>query len=404
MTALDRLNHLLNQVSARNAFQRGRLGPHLPLATLAELADLPLTTRAELSIDQKANPPYGTNLTFELERYSRVHQVDGFDGSPLWILSDEVDWQSWARGFQRVLQAAGVGRADRVALAGASGHTMQAAAWHAGALAVGATIIPLGGMDDERQLRALAETRATVLIDDARNAIRLAETAVATGREPSIATVTTVVCSEHSASSPSGRSDEIAAAWSAECVELAFVPEAGAFGHPCRDAGGLHLDQDEFIWEFLALDADEPAAQNDLAELVVTPLGRVGWPVIRYRTGSVVEVPRDRCPAGHAGHWLPRGILGHIDDMVSVRGTSVFPSAVEQVLRQSGGVGQFRITFYTGPHAAHEVKVEAELADPASARAIESRLLDRVGLHGRVVPVQGGILPANDTRVRRVAV
>ena len=69
----------------------------------------------------------------------------------------------------------------------------------------------------------------------------------------------------------------------------------------------------------------------------MTALGRRGFPVIRYRTGDMGAREAGGCPAGHPGGWLPRGILGRTDDMVVIRGMNVFPSAIEQLLRESDG-------------------------------------------------------------------
>ena len=88
--------------------------------------------------------------------------------------------------------------------------------------------------------------------------------------------------------------------------------------------------------------------------------------------------------------------------MVVIRGMNVFPSAIEQVLRESGGVGEFRITFYTEPAAMDEVKVEVELAQPAQAREIQARLRQRLGLRIRIVPLKAGILPTQSGKARRV--
>jgi phenylacetate-CoA ligase len=135
---------------------------------------------------------------------------------------------------------------------------------------------------------------------------------------------------------------------------------------------------------------------------VVTALGRTGFPVVRYRTGDLVAATTGRCPAGHPGRWLPDGIPGRADDMVVVRGMNVFPSAIEQILRETTELGEFRITFYTDPHAMDEVKVEAELTRPGDARLIQTRLRQRLGLRVRIVPVKPGILPAHTHKARRV--
>jgi phenylacetate-CoA ligase len=139
-----------------------------------------------------------------------------------------------------------------------------------------------------------------------------------------------------------------------------------------------------------------------MGELVVTALGRTGFPAIRYGTGDIVQVEPGGCPAGHPGKWLPGGILGRSDDMVVIRGMNVFPSAIEQILRESGGIGEFRVTFYNEPEAMDEVKVEVELQRPTDARAIQARLRQRLGLRVRIVPLKAGILPRQTGKARRV--
>ena len=135
---------------------------------------------------------------------------------------------------------------------------------------------------------------------------------------------------------------------------------------------------------------------------MITALGRVGFPVVRYRTGDMIERNSAACSAGHAGMWLPQGILGRVDDMVVIRGMNVFPSAIEEILRRSSGVGEFSITFYNDPRAMDEVKVEVELAQPREAREIQARLRQTLGLRVRIVPVKPGILPTYSGKARRV--
>src|SRR5690606_40295165 len=87
-----------------------------------------------------------------------------------------------------------------------------------------------------------------------------------------------------------------------------------------------------------------PVAPGTQGELVLTTLGRVGAPLIRYRTGDMVRARAPaRCRCGTHDLALEGGILGRSDDMVVVRGVNVYPSAVDQVIRESPGVGEYRV-------------------------------------------------------------
>src|SRR4030095_10733916 len=72
---------------------------------------IPLTGKSELVADQAAHPPFGTNLTYALERYVRVHQTSGTSGAPLRWLDTQESWEWWARGWGFVPRGAGGGAA-----------------------------------------------------------------------------------------------------------------------------------------------------------------------------------------------------------------------------------------------------------------------------------------------------
>jgi phenylacetate-CoA ligase len=319
------------------------------------------------------------------------------------VLDTDDDWAWWSSGLAHHLRAAGVGPDDRVALAYSFGPYVQFWASYAGVIGVGAMAIPLGGMDSVQRLTTIADYEATVFLATPSYASHLAKVASDNGLTSALSTVRRLVCTgEPGASLPAMR-EQIEAAWEARCYDHAGAAEAGPFGYPCDEGGGLHLYEEEFVCELIDPGGDEPVADGELGELVVTALGRIGFPAVRYRTGDLVSATTERCPAGHAGRWLPDGIPGRVDDMVVVRGMNVFPSAIEQILRESTELGEFRITFYTDPHAMDEVKVEAELARPGDARLIQTRLRQRLGLRVRIVPVKPGILPAHTHKARRVA-
>jgi phenylacetate-CoA ligase len=187
----------------------------------------------------------------------------------------------------------------------------------------------------------------------------------------------------------------------ASCIDHAGLTEAGPFGYPCLEGGGLHVDESEFVCEILDVDL-QPAAAGQRGELVLTPLGRTGFPVLRYRTGDVVVNTDEPCPAGHEDRWLPGGIVGRTDDMVVIRGMNVYPSAIEEAVRRVSGSGEFRITFYSEPSGLDEIKLEVELPEGAGARRLQEVMRQQLGLRVRIVPVTPGVLPRSDGKSRRV--
>jgi phenylacetate-CoA ligase len=139
---------------------------------------------------------------------------------------------------------------------------------------------------------------------------------------------------------------------------------------------------------------------------VATNLGRAGSPLIRYRTGDLVQLDTRPCPCGRTFARLDGGILGRADDMLIVRGVNVFPSAIEGVLREFPEVAEFRIEV-SSQRSMAEVRVLVELMPAVpEAAALAERIADR--LHDRLllrVPcelVSPGTLPRFELKARRV--
>lgn len=391
----DRLGTLLELVIERNPFQRARLAD-------ADPADLPFSTKRELVADQERHPPFGTNLTYPLDRYTRVHQTSGTTGQPLRVLDTAEDWAWWGAGFAKTLRAAGIGPGSRVALAYSFGPYVQFWAAAEGLAQTGGMALPLGGMSSVQRLQAIADVEVTALMCAPSYALRLLEVALEERMEGALESVNAVICTGEPGASLAAVRSRIEDGFGARCLDHAGLTEAGPYGYPCAEGGGMHVDETEFACEIL--DAElRPVAAGERGELVLTALGRTGFPVLRYRTGDVVVNAAERCPAGHEDRWLPGGIVGRTDDMVVIRGMNVYPSAIEDAVRGVSGAGEFRITFYSERRGMDEVKLEVELADAAAARPLQEGMRQRLGLRVRVVPVARGVLPRAEGKARRVS-
>jgi phenylacetate-CoA ligase len=397
---LSALDELLLRVQESNEFQQARL-LDARVRTLEDLRALPFTTKHELLVDQAAAPPYGTNLTFPLDRYTHLHLTSGTVGDQLRVLQTAEDWLTTRRCFALVLRAAGITAADRVALPFPFGAYLQFWAAAAGVEDVGALALPLGGLEARARLRAIAEFEATAIVCTPTYALSLIDVAFESGLEDAFASVRAVICQgEPGASIPAAR-ERIEDAWGARVFDHAGSTEVGVFSYPCAAGGGLHVNGRDFLCEILDPLSREPAAPGTQGELVLTALSRLGFPAIRFRSGDIVDVA-GACPGGHRDVWLPKGIVGRTDDMVVIRGMNVFPSAIEQAIREAGVLGEYRIRFYTESTERDEIRVLIEATDPTLVRTIESRIFDRLRLRVRVVPVMPGVLKAKQLKARRV--
>ena len=84
------------------------------IRTLADLRDLPFTTKDELKADQAQHPLWGTLLAVPFEQVLRVHMTSATTGRPLAFLDTAEDWYGFYHSYARSLYAFGVRKPDLV--------------------------------------------------------------------------------------------------------------------------------------------------------------------------------------------------------------------------------------------------------------------------------------------------
>jgi phenylacetate-CoA ligase len=402
---LKRLQLMLAPILEHNAFYRAKLreaGLTRPrdLDDLSDLRRLPFTLKRELSADQAQHPPYGTNLTFPRERFTRIHQTSGTTGEPLRWLDTDDSWKWWARCWAAVYRAAGVTPRDRIFFAFSFGPFIGFWSAYEGAQHIGALAVPGGGMSSFQRAKAILDHDISVLVCTPTYALHLAEVAEEEGIRIGDSSVNiTIHAGEPGASLP-GTKSRIEAAWNARCYDHAGATELGAWGFECQAQAGLHVNEGEFICEVIDPVTGEPAEEG---ELVMTNLGRVGMPLIRYRTGDRVKLDRGRCDCGRTFLRCDGGVMGRIDDVFIVRGINVFPSALENIIRRFPEVGEFAVDVYRRKELDDmEVRLEVRSGDPEQvSAAVGNAIRNAIGIRVQVLPVPFGTLPRFDLKARR---
>jgi phenylacetate-CoA ligase len=400
---LERARALVRATLGANPFWTAKwraagLGSADDLRGWDDLRRLPLTAKAELVADQAAHPLFGTNLTYPLERYVRVHQTSGTTGAPLRWLDTSESWDWWARCWGFVLTAAGVRAGDRAFFPFSFGLFVGFWAGFEGARALGALVIPGGGQDSATRLAVMQMLGATVLVCTPSYALHLLQVARERGVDPAkLAVHTTVHAGEPGAGIPAVRA-RIEDGWGARAFDHAGMTEMGAYGYECEAQAGLHVNEAEFVAE--VIDPSTGASARE-GELVLTNLGRLGSPLVRYRTGDRVRLASAPCVCGRTFARLEGGILGRLDDMLIVRGVNVFPSAIEGIVRRFP-VEEFQIEVFRDGEL-DEVRVLVEVDGGSDgARHVQDALRAGLGIRLEVAPVGPGSLPRFELKARRV--
>ena len=403
---LERLGAGIDALLKANRFYQARLHP---VKTWDDFERLPLTTKGEITADQQANPPFGTNLTFPIDRYNRLHQTSGMSGTtPLRWLDTNESWEWWVRIWsEHIYRSAGVQPHDRVFFAFSFGPFIGFWSAFSGAERLGALVIPGGAMTTEQRLRTMLELHATVLCSTPTYAIRMAEAAHAAGIDLFSSDIRiTVHAGEPGASVPATR-DMIERSFGARCFDHTGMTELGPTGVSCAARDGVHLIESEFIFEV----RDDTGTVHPIAEsgtisgeLVATNLGRWGSPLIRYQTGDRVEVTRAPCECGSPFAKMVGGIRGRVDDMFTVRGVNLYPSQVEELVRRHPTIGEFCIDVRS-VRGMEEVTILCECTGDDGETTV-SRLANelRLALGARIECRQAaaGSLPRSELKSRRL--
>jgi phenylacetate-CoA ligase len=402
---LKKLQMMLLPVLDSNHFYREKLntaGVTSPedIQTLTDYSKLPLTTKSELSTDQLQYPPYGSNLTYSREKYTRIHQTSGTKGEPLRCLDTDESWMWWGRCWATVYKAAGIKSTDRVFFAFSFGPFIGFWSAYEGARHIGALCIPGGGMSSYQRLKAILTHEATVLVCTPTYALHLAEAAEDENIDIANSSIHTLIhAGEPGASLPSTR-ERIEKAWGATVFDHAGATEVGAWGFESIAHSGLHINEGEFIGEVLDPHTLEPAQEG---ELIITNLGRIGMPVIRYRTGDRVKLSEKTCDSGRTFKLFEGGVIGRVDDVLIIRGVNVFPSSLENIIRQSADIGEFAVDVYRrGELDDLDIRIEVSKADSDEvASALSKRIRSGIGIRANVKAVPYGSLPRFDLKARR---
>ena len=335
------------------------------LKSLADLRRIPFTTREEWMAAIAEKPLFGDFLTAPRETAVRYHLTSGTSGRmPLRVLDSLQDWQwiaeCWCYGFWGF----GVRPADTVFFAFSYGSFIGFWGAHYACEKLGCLVIPSGNMSTENRVKQIVEMGATVVCSTPTYALRMAQTAVELGIDLKKAgQVRRILLSGEPAGSIPASRKLIEDAWGAECGDTAGMTELGTICiFECSERpGGTHIIEDHFIEEVLHPETLEPVGYGEKGERVVTSFGRGMIPVLRYRTADMVEkVPAASCRCGRSFDIYRGGILGRWDDMRKIRGTNVYPRAIEAIVREYEPIDEFQIVFHKLGEV-DEVSVKLEL-------------------------------------------
>ncbi|WP_207229583.1 phenylacetate--CoA ligase family protein [Ktedonosporobacter rubrisoli] len=278
---------------------------------------------------------------------------------------------------------------------------------------IGALVIPGGAQTTEARIKQIVEMGVTTVCSTPTYALHLWEKAREMGIDlAKESKVNKIILSGEPAGSIPAVKHQLEEAWGAKCGDTAGMTEVGTIMiFECsHQPGGTHIIEDHFIEEVLNPTSGEPAGYGELGERVVTSFGRGFIPAIRYRTKDMVmRVPSSTCSCGRTWDIYEGGIRGRWDDMKLIRGTNVYPRAVESIVREYTAIDEFQIYIWRKDNVQDEITVKLEIKHGYEAEWPElqqklARDLSNAheGLRFNLERMEYGELPHFELKARRL--
>ncbi|GAA5164470.1 phenylacetate--CoA ligase [Pseudonocardia eucalypti] len=382
--------------------------------TLADFEHVPVVRKEELRADQLANQPFGSYLCVDPTEVKHVNGTSGTTGRPTAFGVNERDWRAIANAHARVMWAMGI-RSEDTVLVG-SPLSLYFGSWGAylGAERLGARVFPFGAGtpgQTARTVRWIRQMGVTVFYGTPSYALHLAETARTEGVDPAELGLRRLFFSgEPGASVPSIRA-RIMKEFDALVYDSGSMAEVTPWMH--LGAGGE--EPGVLCWQDLVYtEVCDPATLRRVpyggeGTPVYTSLERTSQPMIRLLSNDLTRWEAPDAERGRTYPYLPRGIYGRIDDMFTVRGENIYPSAIDDVLMADpdyGGEHRIVISRAAAMDAlAVQVEHRAELAE-ADRRHWAGRVADRLrlvlGVGAHIIPVPPNTFDRTEFKARRV--
>jgi phenylacetate-CoA ligase len=407
---VQRLQKAVQRASILPFYQEALLAEKLTADSIRSLDDLrrlPMTTKADL----RDNYPLGF-MGVTRNEIARYQGTSGTTGKPTWVAYTQRDVVNWGNLCARFLVAGGLKREHTVQLSFGFGLFTGGFGLHFGIEQVGAAIIPISSGNSERQLMCMLDLQPEVLICTPSYALKLMDTL---GRgdidQSKLNLKQAFFGGEPWSENMRTRIEEGMGIRCWNNYGLAEIQGPGVSGE-CAYRNGMHFQEDQFLFEIVDPQTLEPLPDGERGEIVITPLVREGFPLLRYRTRDIGFIYNDgKCPCGRTSRRMSR-ILGRTDDMLIIRGVNVFPSQIETALLKIDALAPHYMIEVSRPEALDEVTVHIEMRPEMFSdsmiemqnirREISGSIAQVTGLHIKVNLVSPNTLERFEGKARRV--
>lgn len=376
--------------------------------SLADIRRFPFIEKKVLRERQEALPPFGDLVAVPERDIVYISASSGSTGVPTASPFTAQDFEDWMDYEARQFWSSGLRPDDRYC------HSLNFSLFVGGpcvlgAQKLGALSIHAGTVPSERLLAIAKQFQATAIWTTPSYAWYLGETAVKEGIDPKkdLAIKRIFVAGEPGGSIPETR-QRIEALWGAKVYDYYGLSDIfGSCAGMCEEQHGLHWAEDHILVEVLDPETQEPVAEGERGELVLTTLKKAARPMIRFRTGDIVSFTNEPCACGRTSQRM-LGTHGRLDDMLIIKGVNIFPSDIEAIARKDHDLtGEYKLIVERDNHLdILTVEIERAAVDASRDAELATRFAGHLksitGVSARIVILPPDTLPRATHKAKRV--
>jgi phenylacetate-CoA ligase len=382
------------------------------IQSLEDIAKLPFTRKHHL----RDHYPFGL-LAVPMDQVIRLHGSSGTSGKPTIVAYTEKDLNQWSDIIARSIYMAGGRKGDLLHNSYGYGLFTGGLGLHDGSQKLGCTTVPISGGNTQRQITLIQDFKPKILCGTPSYIMNIGETMIKMGIDPAETSIEYAILGSEPWSEEMRHSlEDMYQMKAMDIYGLSEVIGPGVAMECVEGQQGLHIAEDHFFPEIIDPDTLQPLPDGEEGELVFTSLQKEALPVLRYRTGDISSLTREKCVCGRTTVRMSR-IKGRIDDMIIVRGVNVFPSEIERCILQNEEL-ECHYHIYLDKHGSMDkVSLEVELGknvhenlspsldcDKASAikKKVQQKLKDEALISMEVQLKAPGSMPRYEGKAKRV--
>ena len=312
----------------KSLFKKHGIDPS-SIRSLEDLHRIPCTDKDQL---RDHNMDF---LCVPREKVADFVATSGTTGEPVVIALSDGDLDRLAQNESLSFACAGVQPGDVIQLMATMDRRFMAGlAYFLGARKLGAGIIRTGAGSPQLQWSSIERLRPDHLVAVPSFLLKMLQYAEENGIDPKSTSVRSIICIGEPVRdqqlAPNALARRIQDAWPVALHGTYASTEMATAFTECDQFHGGHHRPELIITEILD-EKGAPVKPGEAGELVVTPLGVEAMPLIRFRTGDIVEAHYEACACGRTTMRLGP-VLGRKQHMVKYKGTTLYPPVLNDLL------------------------------------------------------------------------